>query len=161
MRQRNPATTGAGIDGLDRLSRTALRALWVQEVGEKPPLSIGRDILALGIAYARQDRSQRGMAKRLMKDVDRVLERALVADPTGGVSAVMPALLRTGTILVREWRGATHHVTIVDDGFIWNGHTHRSLSSIAQAITGTKWNGRRFFGTREIDSRPPVNRHGA
>ena len=58
-------------------------------------------------------------------------------------------LPRTGTILVREWRGTTHHVTVVDDGFLWNGKTHRSLSSIARAITGTNWNGPRFFGMRE------------
>ena len=53
-------------------------------------------------------------------------------------------------IRVREWHGTPHHVTIVDDGFVWNGSTHRSLSSIARAITGTNWNGPRFFGTREI-----------
>jgi len=161
MRQRNPTTTGTGIEGLDRLSRAALRSVWTQKVGGKPPLSIGRDILALGIAYARQDQSQRGMAKRLMKELDRVLERALLNDRTESASSVVPALLRTGTILVREWRGSTHHVTVADDGFIWNGHTHRSLSSIARAITGTKWNGRRFFGTREGNSRATAGRHGA
>ena len=53
------------------------------------------------------------------------------------------------TILVREWQGTTHHVTVVADGFIWNGRTHSSLSGIARAITGTKWNGPRFFGLRE------------
>ena len=52
-------------------------------------------------------------------------------------------LPRTGTVLVREWRGTAHQVTVVDDRFIWNGTTYRSLSSIAHAITGTKWNGPR------------------
>jgi hypothetical protein len=63
-------------------------------------------------------------------------------------SDAMP-LPRAGTVLVREWRGVAHHVTIVEDGFLWNGTTHRSLSTIARAITGTNWNGPRFFGMRE------------
>ena len=58
-----------------------------------------------------------------------------------------------GTILVREWQGTTHHVTVVADGFIWNGGNHSSLSAIARAVTGTKWNGPRFFGLREDDDR--------
>jgi hypothetical protein len=62
-------------------------------------------------------------------------------------------------VLVREWQGATHHVTIVDDGFLWNGETHRSLSGIARAITGTKWNGPRFFALRETTNRTEA-RHG-
>ena len=69
-------------------------------------------------------------------------------------------LPRTGTILVREWRGTTHQVTVVDDGFIWNGKTYRSLSSIARAITGTKWNGPRFFGMREAKDKVSEARHG-
>ena len=71
------------------------------------------------------------------------------------------AELKAGTILVREWRGATHHVTVVDDGFVWNGKTYRSLSSIARAITGTKWNGPRFFGMREAKSKTPEERRGS
>jgi hypothetical protein len=59
-------------------------------------------------------------------------------------------LPRAGTILVRQWRGVTHHVTITQDGFLWKGTTHRSLSVIARAITGTKWNGPRFFGMRKV-----------
>jgi hypothetical protein len=64
-------------------------------------------------------------------------------------STAMP-LPRAGTILVREWRGVTHHVTITEDGFLWNGKAHQSLSAIARAITGTKWNGPRFFGMRRV-----------
>jgi hypothetical protein len=62
---------------------------------------------------------------------------------------------------VREWQGTAHHVTIVNDGFVWNGQTHRSLSSIARAITGTKWNGPRFFGMREVTGKPLATRRGS
>jgi DUF2924 family protein len=51
---------------------------------------------------------------------------------------------------VREWQGTTHHVTVTDERFLWNGKPYLSLSSIARAITGTKWNGPRFFGLRDV-----------
>ena len=57
--------------------------------------------------------------------------------------------LPPGTVLVREWQGTAHHVTIVAEGYAWNGCNYHSLSGIARAITGTKWNGPRFFGLRE------------
>ena len=57
--------------------------------------------------------------------------------------------LKAGTILMREWNGRPHRVMVVDEGFAWNGKTYDSLSKIAFAITGTKWNGPRFFGLRD------------
>jgi hypothetical protein len=141
------------LDDLRILSRSELRALWKQELGEQPPVSLGRDVLALAIAYALQERVQGGLTKPIAKELDRLLDRAL-CDGLGLTPAgsAIP-LPRTGTILVREWKGATHHVTITDDGFIWNGRTHRSLSHIARVITGTKWSGPRFFGMREKNSK--------
>jgi hypothetical protein len=56
--------------------------------------------------------------------------------------------LKPGTVLVREYRGERHTVTVVPDGFVWQGTTYGSLSIIARAITGTAWNGPRFFGLR-------------
>ena len=55
---------------------------------------------------------------------------------------------------MREWGGVLHHVTVVDEGFIWNGVTYPSLSKIAHAITGTRWNGPRFFGLRAKRAEP-------
>jgi hypothetical protein len=139
---------------LDRLSRRELRAVWTQELGDQPPATLGRDILALGIAYARQERRQGGLTKPVAKELDRLLERVLRGDraekPT---EALTPSLPRIGTVLVREWQGTTYHVTIVNDGFLWDGRTYRSLSGIARAITGTNWNGPRFFGMREVNGK--------
>src|SRR6185436_15693136 len=53
--------------------------------------------------------------------------------------------LSPGTILVREWQGEQHHVTVMREGFAWCGETYASLSRVARAITGTNWNGHRFF----------------
>jgi len=131
---------------LGHLSRSQLRGLWHKEVGEQPPGSFGRELLALGIAYIRQERRYGGFRKASVREVDRLFGRTL-ENPAGEGTA--PTLARPGTILVREWQGTTHHVTVVADGFLWNGRSHSSLSGIARAITGTKWNGPRFFGLRE------------
>ncbi len=60
------------------------------------------------------------------------------ATPTRHVAA--------GARLVREWNGVVHEVDVVEDGYLWQGETYRSLTAIARAITGTKWSGPRFFG---------------
>jgi hypothetical protein len=56
---------------------------------------------------------------------------------------------KPGSMLVRAYGGTLHHVTTLQDGFAWQGSTYRSLSEIARLITGTRWNGPRFFGLRE------------
>jgi len=147
------------IEHLEQLSSAELRILWEQEFAKSPPASLGRDILALAVAYARQERRYGGLAKPVARELDRLLARVLRGGETPQAST-MP-LPRAGTILVREWRGVIHHVTIVEDGFLWNGRSHQSLSNIARAITGTKWNGPRFFGMRELKSRPPEPGRGS
>jgi hypothetical protein len=62
------------------------------------------------------------------------------------------AELKSGTVLMREWNGQPHRVMVLDEGFAWNGKTYDSLSKVAFAITGTKWNGPRFFGLRDKPS---------
>ena len=58
--------------------------------------------------------------------------------------------LLLGAILTREWNGHDHRVMVVADGFAFEGKTYDSLSKVALAITGTKWNGPRFFGLRAV-----------
>ena len=149
------------IQSLGRLSRRELRSRWTQEFGDRPPATLGRDILALGIAYARQERHQGGLTKPVVRELDRLFEQTLRCDRTEKPAAAStPSLPRSGTVPVREWQGTTHHVTIVNDGFLWNGSSYRSLSGIARAITGTKWNGPRFFGMREVNGKEWENRGG-
>jgi Protein of unknown function (DUF2924) len=151
------------IKSLRRLGRAELWALWTKEFNESPPACLGRDVLALGIAYAMQERRYGGLSRAVTKELKRVLALALQdATPKQGAGVNRPGttLPRTGTVLVREWQGATHHGTVVQDGFLWKGQTHRSLSAVAHAITGAKWNGPRFFGMREtVDNM--VVRHGS
>ena len=63
------------------------------------------------------------------------------------------AKLGPGTVLVREWDQRLQRVMVMADGFAWNGQTYDSLSKVAFAITGTKWNGPRFFGLRDKEVR--------
>ena len=146
------------LENLEQFSRTKLRALWTEELAEKPPAALGRDILMLDIAYARQERRYGGLSKPVAKELDR-LARTLV-DCNGTSELSTKPLPRAGTILVREWQGTTHHITVTDDGFLWNGKSYRSLSSIARAITGTTWNGPRFFGMRDVKSKTSEVRDG-
>ena len=61
--------------------------------------------------------------------------------------------MRPGTILVREWNGRMQRVTALAEGFAWSGKTYPSLSKIASSITGTRWNGPKFFGLRDKPSK--------
>jgi len=154
------ASLDLNLDDLNRLSRAELRALWAQELGDKAPATLGRDVLALAIAYGRQERIYGGLAKPAANELDRLLDRVLRDSGAKGRAVPTTPLLRTGTVLVREWQGTTHQVTVVNDGFLWNGETYRSFSRIAHAITGTKWNGPRFFGMREVNGRQSETRRG-
>jgi hypothetical protein len=124
-------------------------------LGEQPPATLGRDVLVLGVAYARQERVQGGLSKVVERELARLFDQVLRGDRTEMPTALTAPLPRCGTILVREWQGISHHVTVVSDGFFWNGRTYRSLSGIARAITGTNWNGPRFFGMREMSGKMP------
>ena len=65
--------------------------------------------------------------------------------------------VRPGTVFSREWSGQIHQVTVLADGFAWNGKIYPSLSKVAFAITGSRWNGPRFFGLRDKPSKVPVS----
>lgn len=87
--------------------------------------------------------------------VRQFLDRIVEKETRSSVMAKLVAFdrsqieLKPGTILSREWNGATHRVIVVDGGFLWDGTTYDSLSKVALAITGTRWNGPRFFGLRD------------
>jgi hypothetical protein len=85
----------------------------------------------------------------------RLLRQIATGGRTLGVSRLMEEFgrrkteLKPGTILMREWNAHAYRVMVVDGGFAWNGQTYDSLSKVAFAITGTHWNGPRFFGLRD------------
>jgi Protein of unknown function (DUF2924) len=90
-------------------------------------------------------------------DSRRLLDR-IVSGCSDGIDRLVADLnrsrteLRPGTLLTREWDGHPQRVMVLADGFSWNGETYRSLSKVAFAITGSRWNGPRFFGLRDKPS---------
>lgn len=135
------------IAALEKMTPSALRAEWRKHY-RMPAPALSRDLLARGIAYRLQEKEQGGLSA----SVERWL-LALANEAKADKTAPLPvsALLRPGMQLVRGWHGKTHSVVVTEHGFLWNGSSHSSLSSIAQAITGTKWSGPRFFGLRGKD----------
>jgi hypothetical protein len=124
-----------------------LKAEW-QALFDAPAPNNSRAFLEFRIAYRIQeltyggpDKQTRRLLDLLADEVEGTLTRkAQIADPRNPV---------VGTKLIREWDGIAHTVTVLKDGFDWGGQRYKSLSAVARAITGTRWNGYRFFGLRE------------
>lgn len=103
------------------------------------------------VSYRRQADQSGDLDPAIRQFLDRMVKKEasesimakLVAFVRGQVE------LKAGTILSREWNGTTQRAIVVDDGFLWDGTRYDSLSAIAFAITGTRWNGPRFFGLRD------------
>jgi hypothetical protein len=93
------------------------------------------------LTYGGPDKQTRRLLDLLADEVEGTLTRKTqIADPRNPV---------VGTKLIREWDGIAHTVTVLKEGFEWGGQRYKSLSAVARAITGTRWNGYRFFGLRE------------
>ena len=117
---------------------------WRKRFGHKPPKGCGRSLLELAEAYAIQVAAFGGLKPSSLRNLE-----GAVHGSGNSLSARRPkqsARLTPGTRLVREWNGKTHHVHVVEKGFVWNGARHLSLSAIAREITGARWSGPRFFG---------------
>ena len=145
-RPRSQAEVASEIERVGVLDASALRALWPAWFGKPPPARMRRDMLALALAYRIQCATLGGLTKRAVQTLDAVAAREFseAAVRTTG----QPRRLRPGTKLVREWHGVVHDVAVVEDGFVWDGTRYRSLSAVARAITGTRWNGLVFFGLK-------------
>jgi len=140
------------ISHLRGLDLDGLRQRWRSEFGRKAPSQLPKYLLMRILAYRRQAEALGDLSRTTKLFLDE-LTRAKMA---GGTEAAPPTStsghtrrLRPGTVLVREHDGHHHHVTVTNDGFVWNGTRYLSLTKIAFAITGTRWNGPRFFGLRD------------
>ncbi len=131
---------GRELAALAELDRTALLERWRAAFGRGAPPRLSRALMEKAIAYEIQVKAYGGLSARTIRVLKAAAKRKAV-----------PASRRSpgrGTRLVREWNGILHEVDVVDDGYLWRGQRHRSLSAIALAITGTKWSGPRFFGIK-------------
>lgn len=124
------------------LDRPALATRW--ELTFETPAPRGCQAMLLRQALAWHVQMQALSAK----EGTRVARRSAQA-LRQAASAPSSSKLAPGTRLLREWQGNTHHVTVVQGGFEYEGRTWRSLTAIARAITGTPWSGPLFFGLRK------------
>jgi hypothetical protein len=143
----------AHLRGLDL---KGLRSRWQSVFQRLPPNHLPRHLLFAIIAY----RIQADRLGDLDHETKQVLDRTVSNETGAAASARLVSFdqkrteLLPGTVLVREWDRHSQRVMVMADGFAWNGQTYDSLSKVAFAITGTKWNGPRFFGLRDKEDRP-------
>ena len=133
---------GRDLDGL--------RRQWRAHLGGEAPTHLPRWLLMRVLAYRLQSNA--------FGDLDKSIRRNLRSEKDDGVGVPFDrrapqtrqgVALKAGALLVREWKGRLERVMILEEGFAWNGQTFGSLSQIAKAMTGTNWNGHRFFGLRQ------------
>jgi hypothetical protein len=131
------------LAGLAELDTPALRREWRRLYRSHPPQHIRRDLLILAIAWKLQERVYGGLTAAQKRKLVGIAEEFRKSGELSGSPAIR---VKPGMRLVREWRGDTHTVLVLEDGFEWNGNYRPSLSAIAREITGTQWSGPRFFG---------------
>ena len=123
---------------IERISTADLRELrleWERRYGAAPRLR-SPDLLRRMLAWRIQATAEGGL--------DRITRKLLAGGATGPET-----LFADGAVITREWKGVRHEVEVSDGAFIYCGRRWKSLSEVARAITGTRWNGPRFFGLRE------------
>ena len=140
----------AEIHRLANLPLPALRAAWQAEFRKAPPGGLWRDLLLRTLAWRLQEKAFGGH--------DRATERLLREHGRQNGDGKLSQRLKPGTVLIRDFRGVRHTVTLAPEGFIWQEGTYSSLSAIAKRITGKSWNGPRFFGLRESRSKAEPER---
>jgi hypothetical protein len=142
----------AHLRGLDL---KGLRSLWHSVFQRTAPAHLTRHLLFAVIAY----RLQADRFGDLDHETKQMLDRTVAKETGPAMSARLASFdqkqteLSPGTVLVREWDRQSQRVMVMADGFAWNGQTYENLSKVAFAITGTRWNGPRFFGLRDKEDR--------
>jgi hypothetical protein len=161
MKSVDPAVE-AELDQLATMPVAGLRVRYRQLFRNDPPKAFGPDLLRRSVAHRIQETAYGGLPRPIRRLLDQMI-REYAAKPGGRI--VMPRRVKPGSMLVRQWKGKSHRVTVLAEGFAYDGKTFGNLSEIAVLITGTRWNGPRFFGLRsktaEGDQAPPSGGSGA
>ena len=132
------------IDELLTLDPGTLRQKWATLFGAEPSPLIGDALIIRALAYRLQERALGGLHPAAQRILDRIAE-----DPTWGITGNIPQpRTGAGTVLIREWGGTHHRVTVLDREVVYQGRRYKSLSEVARVITGTRWSGPLFFGLK-------------
>ena len=128
----------AELARIGEMNMEQLRGCWRETFASDPPAAFSKDLMARAICYRLQEKTFGGLSAPTAR-----LLRSLIE-----TRAEVPRQVKAGSVIVREHQGVVHEVLVVPGGFCWQGKTYDSLSTIAKTITGTSWNGPRFFGLR-------------
>jgi hypothetical protein len=135
----------AELKKLPDMPVAALRVRYREVFRTEVPPAFGPDLLRRTIAYRLQEKAYGGLAPPARRILNQLV-KAMAAKPTGRLE--LPRRIKPGSELVRTWNGKTYRVTVLAEGFAYEGNTFGNLSEIANLITGTRWNGPKFFGLR-------------
>jgi hypothetical protein len=139
-------TVLARVAALKTTQTTDLKQQWRELFGTDPP-PYNRRFLESRLAYRIQEFAYGGLKPETIERLEAIAEDLDGGDPA---RRRRPAKDRpiAGTRLIREWQGVEHCVTVREDDFEYQGRPYKSLSAVARAITGTRWNGWIFFGLK-------------
>src|ERR1700730_15694659 len=144
------AAVAAEIERMRSLSGAALRRRWEAEFGRPLPRSPSAELLRRMIANRIQEEAFGTLDRATLKLLDGLARR--------GGARRGERNLKIGTVLVRDYQGRRHTVTVAPEGYVWEGEPYSSLSAIARVMTGTVWNGPRFFAVKPaLGDDPPVH----
>lgn len=146
---RSDPAVEAELERLPKMPIVDLRRQYRALLSTEPPKAFGPDLLRRSIAHRIQEQAYGGLDKAGRKLLRQLV--AAAAKPNGRLE--LPRRIKPGSELVRTWNRRTYRVIVMGDGFAYDGRTFTSLSEIATKITGTKWNGPRFFGLRPSRSK--------
>jgi hypothetical protein len=135
----------AELEHLPKMPIRDLRKRYRELFRAELPKAFGPDLLRRSIAHRIQERAYGGLSRDDQRLLDQLV-RAAQVKPNGRLE--LPRQIKPGSELVRTWNRRTYRVVVMKKGFSWQGRPYSSLSEIAFEITGTKWNGPRFFGLR-------------
>ena len=149
--RRSVDEVGQEIARLRDLDASALRLRWRELTGKPATIGLKGELLISALAYAIQEKAFGGLSLATAKRLQ-AIARDTKASKASTASEARPSQprrrLMPGTRLIREWQGVMHEVIVIPDGFLWQGATYASLSTVAKAITRTSWNGWVFFGAK-------------
>jgi hypothetical protein len=148
-RSRKPLSVGGDLEESAReitrfaaLDVPALRQRWTSHFGDDPSPNLGRALLIRAIAYRLQEKALAG----LKTSTQRVLDRLGDDRSTDAPQSIPQRRPSAGTVLIRQWRGVSHRVTVLDHEVVYRERRYKSLSEVARVITGSRWSGPLFFG---------------
>lgn len=129
--------------------RKQLLALWPEFYIQPVPKSLSTKLLRLAIIYRIKEKLYGGLTPAIRKYLFKL---AKANNKATQLKLPVKSILKPGSHLIRQWRGETYQVKMVDNGYEYDGKVHNSLSEIARSITGIHLNGPKFFGLRKSTS---------